>query len=189
MQRIAVVGTTGSGKTTLARQLAQRLGVPFVEEDALAWEPNWTEAPRDVLRQRLAEALSGDAWVVDGNMFKLGHPNLRLADTVVWLDLPLSAILWRLVLRTFRRVATGEELWSGNRERWRVAFFSRESLLWYALRTFKARRLAYAAIFAQAEYAHLTVVRLRSQRVARAWLSGMTAPGLRPGSWQNPSGV
>ncbi len=186
MQRIAAVGTTGSGKTTLARQIAQRLAVPFVEEDALAWEPNWTMAPRDVLRQRIAEALSGEAWVVDGNMFSLGHPNLQRADTVIWLDLPLSTILWRLLWRTFRRVTTREELWSGNRERWRVAFFSRDSLLWYALRTFRARRRAYAALFAQAEYAHLTVVRLRSQWAARAWLSGILVSARGSESWQNP---
>ncbi|HET8680125.1 MAG TPA: AAA family ATPase, partial [bacterium] len=183
MRRIAVIGTTGSGKTTLARQLAQRLGAPFVEEDALAWGPNWTMAPRDVLRQRIADALSGTAWVVDGNMFSLGHPNLQMADTVVWLDLPLSVILWRLVWRSVRRIARREELWRGNRERWRTAFFSRESLLWYALRTFRARRRAYTALFAQAEYAHLRVVRLRSERAARAWLCGIAEPALRRGSW------
>lgn len=86
------------------------------------------------------------------------------------------------------RIVTREQLWSGNRERWRVALFSRESLLWYALRTFKARRRAYEALFAQVEYAHLTVVRLRSPRAARAWLSGMTEPVPRPASWQNPPG-
>ncbi len=181
MRRVAVIGTTGSGKTTLARRLSTRLGIPLVEEDALAWGPNWTEAPRDVLRQRLADALTGEAWVVDGNMFSLGHPNLQRADTAVWLDLPLSTILLRLVWRSFRRVATREELWSGNRERWRIAFFSRESLLWYALRTYRKRRRAYAALFTQAEYAHLTVVRLRSQRKARAWVSGIPDQALSPG--------
>ena len=94
--------------------------------------------------------------------------------------------LLRLVWRTFRRVATRAELWSGNRERWWVAFFTRESLLWYAFRTFKEKRHAYAALFAQAEYAHLTVIRLRSSRAARAWVSGILVPRLRRGSWQIP---
>ena len=69
-RRIVVVGTTGSGKTTVARKLSRRLGIPHVELDALHWEPKWTPAATDVFRQRVAEALKGDAWVVDGNYSK-----------------------------------------------------------------------------------------------------------------------
>ncbi|MEW5719873.1 MAG: AAA family ATPase, partial [Chloroflexota bacterium] len=69
-KRVAVVGTTGSGKTTLARELAHRLGYPHVELDALHWEPNWGEAPRDVFRARVDAALRGDCWVIDGNYGK-----------------------------------------------------------------------------------------------------------------------
>ena len=61
-QRIAVVGTTGSGKTTTARWISQRLGLPHVELDALHWDPDWTPAPPDVFRERTARALSGDIW-------------------------------------------------------------------------------------------------------------------------------
>jgi adenylate kinase family enzyme len=66
-QRIAVVGTTGSGKTALARRVSRQLDIPHVELDALYWGPHWAPAPTEVFRQRAAQALSGDAWVVDGN--------------------------------------------------------------------------------------------------------------------------
>jgi adenylate kinase family enzyme len=66
-QRISVVGTTGSGKTTLARQVAQHFQIPHIELDALHWEPSWTAALPQVLRNRVTEALSGERWVVDGN--------------------------------------------------------------------------------------------------------------------------
>jgi hypothetical protein len=70
-RRINVVGTSSVGKTTVAAALASQLGVPHEELDALHWEPNWTAAPDDVLRERVRHALSGDGWVVDGNYAKL----------------------------------------------------------------------------------------------------------------------
>jgi adenylate kinase family enzyme len=67
LQRIVVVGTTGSGKTTLAGQLSERLGSPHIELDELNWGPNWTMRPDDVFRKSADEATSRDRWVLDGN--------------------------------------------------------------------------------------------------------------------------
>jgi len=116
-KRISVVGTTGSGKTTFARELAQRLGVPHVELDALHWEPNWTEAPLEVFRARVDLALRGEAWVIDGNYSKVRDIIWSRADTVVWLDYALPIILWQLLKRTLKRVFIREELWGKNRRR------------------------------------------------------------------------
>ena len=113
-RRVVVIGTTGSGKTTLARRLAGRLGVPHVELDALHWDPDWTEAPPAVFRERTARALAGDGWMADGNYGKVRDLVWPRADTVVWLDFPLFVTLWRLVRRTFRRALTREELWGGQ---------------------------------------------------------------------------
>lgn len=65
-QRISVVGTSGSGNTTLARKISQLLAVHHVELDALHWEANWTEASIDVFRKRVEQSLSSNSWVVDG---------------------------------------------------------------------------------------------------------------------------
>lgn len=135
MRRIAVIGTTGSGKTTLAHLISERLGIPHVELDALNWEPGWTEAPIAAFRERVAGALSGEAWVVDGNYSKVRDIVWSRAEALVWLDYPLPLILWRLVGRTFRRVAAQEELWGGNQESLRTALLSRDSLLIWALKS------------------------------------------------------
>ena len=169
-QRISVIGTSGSGKTTTAGQIAQRLGIPHVELDALHWEADWTPAPLDVFCKRVAQALSGDAWAVDGNYSKVRDIVWNRADTVVWLDYGLPVILWQLVRRTLRRTLTQEKLWSGNRESLGRTLFSRDSILLWALQTYRRRRREYPALLDQPAHAHLAVVHLRSPRATRDWV-------------------
>lgn len=172
-QRISVVGTSGSGKTTLARQISQRLAIPHVELDALHWQPNWTEVSLDIFRDRTEQALRGNHWVVDGNYSKVRDIVWSRADTVVWLDYTLPVIMTRLLRRTFRRVVLQEELWSGNQETLQLTF-SRDSILLWALRTYKKRRREYPILFEQPDYKHLKVVHLRSPKTTNAWLSSLT---------------
>src|SRR2546426_6462918 len=142
--RVSVVGSTGSGKTTVARELARRLGVPHVELDALNWGPSWTMVPVDVFKERVARAVVGDGWVIDGNYGGRGAGDLvwPRADTVIWLDPPLHVIFARLFKRALRRIRSREEVWpgTGNRETYRNQFLSRESLFIWALRTYWRRR-------------------------------------------------
>jgi adenylate kinase family enzyme len=174
MQRIAVVGTSGSGKTTLAHRLAQCLGLSHVELDALHWGPNWTPVPRELFRERLMQALSGDAWVVNGNYSAVRDIIWSRADTVVWLDYSLPVVMGRVTWRTLRRAATQEELWSANRERVWEAFFGRDSIIWWTFSTYRRKR-EYPALFSQPEYVHLSVVHLRSPREANRWLDSLLA--------------
>lgn len=85
VRRVAIIASaSGNGKTTLGRALARRLGVRFVELDALVHGPNWTETPDDELRARLEPILAEDGWVIDGNYTsKIGTLVLDAADTIV----------------------------------------------------------------------------------------------------------
>ncbi|MBW4498966.1 MAG: AAA family ATPase [Scytonema hyalinum WJT4-NPBG1] len=169
MQRISVVGTTGSGKTTLARQIAQRLTIPHVELDRLHWEPNWIEVADHVMRERVTQALASNTWVVDGNYSLVRDIVWGKADTVVWLDYPLWVVMKQLVWRTFHRVVTQQEVCNGNRESWKKTF-SRDSIILWALQTYHRRRKEYPVLLKKPEYTHLQVVHLRSPQATRDWL-------------------
>ena len=137
MRRVEVVGPSCSGKTTTARRLAAVLGVPYIELDALHHDAGWTEAPAEVLQERVRAALDAapDGWVVDGTYFgKLGSLVLDRADTIVWLDIPFRTAIRRVLWRTLRRAVRREELWNGNRESLRLAL-SRDSIVFWVLRT------------------------------------------------------
>jgi adenylate kinase family enzyme len=173
MRKVAVVASaSGNGKTTLGRALAERLGVPFVELDALVHGPGWTETPDDELRALVEPIVAGDGWVVDGAYRgKLGDLVLASADTVVWLDLPLRVWVPRLTRRTVRRLRGRERLWNDNRETVRGAVWGRDSLFGYAVRSHFARRTRYPR-----ELAPFRVVRLRSRREVARFLEAAGEP-------------
>jgi adenylate kinase family enzyme len=84
--------------------------------DSIFHQPNWEELPSDVFRVRVADAVEQDGWVVDGNYGMVRDLVWQRADTVVWLDLPRSVVMRRVILRSLRRAVTREVLWNGNRE-------------------------------------------------------------------------
>lgn len=172
--RISVAGISGSSKTATSRALAERLGVPHVELDALFHGPNWTEPSDDDFKRRILDAVDSlDGWVIDGNYHgRIGGLVLERADTLVWLDFPLGVCLRRLVRRTFRRIRAREDLWgSGNRERIWTAFFMRNSLVHWTVKSYFRHRREWPERFAR--YPHLEVVRLRSPREVERWLDSL----------------
>jgi adenylate kinase family enzyme len=174
VRRVSVVGTSGSGKSTLARELAAILGVPYLELDAVHHEPCWEPLPTEEFRWAVAAKAAGDGWVIDGNYGRVRDLVWARADTVVWLDLPKGAVMRQLVWRTLRRVAGREELWNGNRERWRN-FFSwdpEQSVISWAWHKHAADHAKYAAAAIDPANAHLRFVRLASRRDADRFLAG-----------------
>ena len=171
--RVVVLGLSGSGKTTMAAALGRALGAPLIELDALFWEPNWTQAPREVFRERLAGAIAGDAWVVDGN-YSLGRDLVwPRATAFVWLDYPLPFVMARLFRRTVWRGVAGVELWSGNRERLWEQFFTRKSLFIWIIQQRPKHKREYPLIPTMPEAAGARFIRLRSARAAARWLAGL----------------
>src|SRR5258708_27788356 len=134
--RISIIGTTGSGKTTLARQVSQKLGIPHIEFDALHWEPNWTEASTEIFRARIEAAMQQDEWVTDGNYGIARDLTWSRATIIVWLDYPYLLAFSRLFRRTMKRLVSRELLWGNNRESWHVQFLTKDSLFLWVIRTY-----------------------------------------------------
>jgi hypothetical protein len=172
MQRINVVGTSCSGKTTLARAVAARLDLPHVELDALFWDRGWTPVPEALFRARVTDAVRGEHWVIDGGYAPIRDLTWSRADTVVWLDYPMPLVLGRWARRTAERIRSREEFWpgTGNRESLRNALRP-SGLLWWILRTHHRRRRSMAAGLAARP--EITAIRLRSQRDADRWIASL----------------
>ncbi len=174
--RILILGRTGSGKTTLARELAQALDVPHVELDSLFFGPNFTTVPLDVLRERTSAAIAGERWVTDGNKRAVRDLVWPQADTIVWLDYPITVSLWRLGKRALRRtsVLKAEAAEAGEKGGLAKKLLSGAKGVLTALRSHMGQRREYPILFAQPENRHLAVVRLRSPRAAQRWLARVT---------------
>jgi len=174
-RRISVIGTSNSGKSTLARELAARVGAPYIELDALYWRPVWTGTPDEEFASAVRGAVAGASWVIDGNYTRIAPIRLARADTLIWLDTSLPRTLARSVRRSLQRARSRQELWpgTGNTESLRRAFLSRDSVILWALTNFHANRRRYDALMASGDYPHLTMVRLRNPREARAYLDGI----------------
>jgi adenylate kinase family enzyme len=170
MRRIAVIGCSGGGKSTLARALGARLGLPVTHIDTLFWKPGWVEGDREELRLAVEAVAATDAWVIDGNFFKASAERFHRADTIVWIDLPRLACLWRASRRAvlgFGR--TRPDLAPGCPEKIDFEFYR---YIWTWDHT--TRPLAEATIATHGAGARL--VRLRSDREAVAWLEAAAEP-------------
>jgi len=165
-----VVGTSGCGKTTLARHLSERLGAPHIELDALYWGPDWTPSSDDEFRRRIAEAIEGERWILDGNYAKARDLAWPRATTVVWLNYGFFTVLGRVIARTVRRSLRREPLFSDNRETLGRAIGTRDSILVWVLTTYARRKRDYTRLRAERTYPNLVWVELRKPRDAEAWL-------------------
>jgi adenylate kinase family enzyme len=179
VRRVLIIASaSGNGKTTLGRQIAARLDVPFVELDAIVHGPDWSEISDQGLRDALTPVLQAGAWVIDGSyQRKLGDLLLREAELVVWLDLPVRIWLPRLLRRTAGRFVRRQELWNGNRESLKAAVWGRESLFGYALTTHVRKRREWPR-----QLAGYPVTRLRSTTEVTRFLAG--SAGGSPGAEQ-----
>jgi adenylate kinase family enzyme len=163
--RIVVIGTSGAGKTTLARKIAERLGLPHIELDAINWQPGWRDLDRHdqpEFVRRVAEAIQAERWVADGNYGSVRDMLWRRATHLVWLDYERPVIMVRVIARSVYRAALGGELWAGtgNREHWHDFIRPSHPIRW-AWSTWRQRRRETEERLGRSEFAHLVVFRLR----------------------------
>ena len=173
LTRVVVVGTSCSGKTTLARRLARILATEHVELDSLYWGPEWTPRP-DFIQNVLAIAQQ-PCWVIDGNYSAVRDIIWRRSSAIVWLDYSFARVFSRALLRTARRIIMKERLYAGNRETVRNALFDPDGIPWWVIRTYGKRRRDFRELFRRPEYGHAAVIQLNKPGVAEAFLAEVRA--------------
>lgn len=158
VQKVLIVGPTGSGKSTLGRSLSQRHGLPHIELDTLQWMPNWTSNPDF---QQLAEnALNEPQWIIEGGYVVPIQNAWPIADQVIWIDLPFLVVLRQLVARSMKRIGSKEPVCNGNVETMETAFLTYDSVLIWLLRTYRKRRRLFRSLMEQ--HPDIPVTRIRT---------------------------
>lgn len=180
LQRIHVFGISASGKSTLAARLANLLNLELVEIDALNWEPGWVglnATDPAALEQRLQQATAGDHWVVAGSYTRFSQrvfwPKVQ---TVIWLDLPRTTLLPRVIRRSWRRWRTRELLWGTNYEQFWPQFFlwrKSESLIWWIMTQHDRKRREMLDAMADPQWRHIRFVRLVTAAEVDAFVEGL----------------
>ena len=122
VRRVHVVGSSGSGKSTFARKIAEHFDIPAIELDAIYHQSDWTPLDPQQLRDQVDVLTQWSDWVVDGNYSAVADLVDGRATSVIFLDYPRAFIMRRLIRRTFIRAITRKQLWNGNRERVRNLF-------------------------------------------------------------------
>ena len=171
--RVNVVGTSGSGKSTFSRRLAERLDAPHIEMDRVFWKPDWQMPTDEEFFSKLERELDQERWILDGNYTRTTSIKWRNVQSVIWLDYSFSRTLAQSVKRAIIRAVTRQEFWpgTGNRETFRKSFFSRESVILWAVKTYHPNRRKYLAMSSDNRFPHIRFLRFRTPRETERWLA------------------
>jgi len=173
--RLAVVGTTGAGKTTLARSISQSLGIPHVELDGIYHQPGWQRLPEAEFRTRIIEEVGRPDWVIDGNYSEVRDLVWAEADAVIFLDYPRKVIMRRVIRRSLGRAATRRRLWNGNRESFKnlLSRDPEENIIRWASAAVDTLHERYLTAMDDTKWSGLNFVRLADPRQAAAFLAAL----------------
>ena len=167
--RVAVVGSAGSGKTTLAETLSGIGQLHHSELDVLRYERDWEPVADQLFRNRVDAICRTNAWIIDGNYAVVRDLILARAQLVVWLDYSLPMVLWRLLRRTVLRLIRREEIGQGNRESL-ARIFGRRSILLWTVRSHSPLRTEYERALIVRARPGQYVKRLRTPKATASWV-------------------
>jgi adenylate kinase family enzyme len=123
MKKVVLIGSGGSGKSTIARQLGEKLKIDVYHLDALFWKPNWVGVPKDKQRKVQNELVSKEEWVIDGNYGGTMEVRLSAADTIIFLDIHRTICVYRAFKRMLQyRNKTRPDMGQGCEERFDLDF-------------------------------------------------------------------
>ncbi len=176
-RRIVVVGVTGCGKSMLAEKLAHRLGLEFIELDALYWKPGWVESGAEEFRARVDVATRAPGWALSGNYSQVRDLIWPRAQAVIWLDYSFLLVFGRLYKRTLQRWWTQEPLWGTNTERLFPQFklWSKNSLFYWQVHSYRRHKWLYPQLIANPEYSHLKFFHFKQPGEMEKWFDSLIA--------------
>lgn len=172
--RLAVIGTSGTGKSTLARRVASKLGSKYIEQDKLFWLPNWQMTPRDQFAESILKETSAESWTICGNHSFVQEKIWARATHVVWLNYSLKTTLLRGFRRTAKRVFLRQECCNGNYESFRHAFLSKNSILWWIWTTHQQRIEQYVSAKREGKFDQLEFLEFKRPQEAEDWLKSVS---------------
>lgn len=175
VERVSVVGNSGAGKSRLAERIAEILGAPYVELDAIHHLSGWEPIDPGEFLARVTAITATERWVIDGNYRRVvvEGPVWRRADTVVWLDLPRRTVMYQVTRRTVGRIIRRQRLWNGNREPlqnlW--AWDPNKSIIRWSWTQHAKYQERYRRAIGSPTLGHIDFVRLTSHAEAERWLA------------------
>ncbi|MEO1222624.1 MAG: DNA topology modulation protein FlaR [Pseudomonadota bacterium] len=170
MKRVMIVGGPGSGKSTLARALGPLTGLPVFHMDHIHHMPGWVERPKSEKDRMTREVHGREAWIFEGGHSRTYAERLARADTLIWLDLPVTLRLLRVIRRTLRyRGRSRPDLPEGCPERLNIEMLR---FLAYILRSRRPTRAKIQAM-AGAPPPHVRVVHLTNVRAVDSFLGAL----------------
>lgn len=181
MNRINVVGTSASGKSTFARKLAKKLSLEYIELDDLLWMDDWQETPDSEFFQKIENAIAQaeqnpdkQGYVIDGNYSRTTQMTWKKIDTVIWLDLPFAVNLFQSVKRALSRAISKQPFWknSNNTESF-ARMLSQDSIILWMIKTHQKNRTKYQDRMQNPDYAHLQFIHLTSKKQIKQFLKSI----------------
>ena len=166
MERIIIIGCGGAGKSTLARQLGEKLDLPVVHLDSIFWLPGWVEMDRDEFDRRVREEMAKEKWIIDGNYNRTMPERIASCDTVIYLDFSRITCLYGIFKRLLTNLGkTRPDMGRGCKEKIDLEF-----LVW-VWNYNKKHQQRYYKLLNEAEHAETIV--LKNRRAVKMFLNSL----------------
>ena len=173
MKRVNVLGTSGSGKSTFAKALADKLNCAYVEMDGLFWLDDWQHVDDETFIKNIEKALDKPAFVLDGNYSRMIPIKWKDIDTVIWLNYSFPLVLFRAFRRAIFRANSRKKLWDTNNVESLTRLFSKKSIIWWTITTHKKNRKKVRQLINKPQYQHIKFIELTKPIEAKTFLKSL----------------